>query len=568
LSLFELRKFSAACINPKALKDDSPMDEEAFVFGAFRLLPAQRILLEDGKPLHLGSRALDVLLALVECAGDTIRKDQLIARTWPDTVVDEGTLRVHVAALRKALCDGRGGNRFIANIPGRGYSFVAPVRREQGQETAALPNRSALGGNLPAQLTRVIGRSEIVATVVARVAQQRFLTIVGPGGIGKTTVAVAAAEALSGSYSDGVWFVGLGSLRDPALVSSAVTAILGSPPGVGDPLSSLVAWLGDKRALIIIDNCEHVVGAAAATAEAMLKAAPQLAILATSREPLRAEGEWLLRLPSLEVPPERSGLTAAEALSFPAVELFNERAMATLDGFDLADADIPIALEICRRLDGVPLAIELAAAQVDVFGVKGLAAHLDDRLAVLTRGRRTAVPRQQTLRATIDWSYELLSEPERRVLCRLAIFPAGFGLEAAAAVVSAGDDAAAVIGEGIANLLSESLVTRDGSTPAGRWRLLETIRAYALEKLAERDEVDTTARRHAEFFRNLIVPAATSEVLRISVDDVARFGREIDNVSRSARLVVFPDRRCGDRRRPDGRVRARLAASIACRGMP
>jgi predicted ATPase/DNA-binding winged helix-turn-helix (wHTH) protein len=530
LSLFELRKFSAACINPKALKDDSPMEEEAFVFGAFRLVPAQRILLEDGKPLHLGSRALDVLLALVECAGDTIHKDQLIARTWPDTVVDEGTLRVHVAALRKALGDGRGGNRFIANIPGRGYSFVAPVRREQGQEAAALPNRSALAGNLPAQLTRVIGRSEIVATVVARVAQRRFLTIVGPGGIGKTTVAVAAAEALSGSYSDGVWFVGLGSLRDPALVPSAVSAILGSPPGVGDPLTSLVAWLGDKRALIIIDNCEHVVSAAAATAEAMLKAAPQLAILATSREPLRAEGEWLLRLPSLQVPPERSGLTAEEALSFPAVELFNERAMATLDGFDLADADIPIALEICRRLDGVPLAIELAAAQVDVFGVKGLAAHLDDRLAVLTRGRRTAVPRQQTLRATIDWSYELLSEPERGVLRRLAIFPAGFGLEAAAAVVSASDDAAAVIGEDIANLVSKSLVTQDGSTPAGRWRLLETIRAYALEKLAERDEVEATARRHAEFFRKLIVPAATSEVLRISVDDVARFGREIDNV--------------------------------------
>ena len=403
-------------------------------------------------------------------------------------------------------------------------------RREEGQEIPTLPNRSALGGNLPAQLSRVIGRTEIIAAVVARVAQQRFLTIIGPGGIGKTTVAVAAAKAMSDSYADGVWFVGLGSLQDPALLPSAVSAVLGSPPGLGDPLSSLVAWLRDKRALIVIDNCEHVVGAAAATAEAMLKAAPQVAILATSREPLRAEGEWLLRLPSLEVPPERSGLTAAEALSFPAVELFNERAVATLDGFDLAEADIPIALKICRRLDGVPLAIELAAAQVDVFGVSGLAAHLDDRLAVLTRGRRTAVPRQQTLRATIDWSYELLSEPERRLLCRLAIFPAGFRLEAAAAVVSDGDDTLTAVGEGIASLVAKSLVTPDGSTPTGRWRLLETIRAYALEKLAEPEEVDATARRHAEFFRNLIVPAERSEVLRISVDDVARFGREIDNV--------------------------------------
>jgi DNA-binding winged helix-turn-helix (wHTH) protein len=316
LSLSGLRKFSATCLNSKVFKDDSPMDEEAFVFGAFRLLPAQRMLLEDGKPVHLGSRALDVLVALVQSAGDTLHKDQLIARAWPDTVVDEGAVRVHVAALRRALGDGRGGKCFIANIPGRGYSFVASVRREQLQEIAALPNRPAVGGNLPAQLTRVMGRTEIIATVVARVAQQRFLTIVGPGGIGKTTVAFAAAKALSGSYAGGVWFVGLGSLQDPALVPSAVSAALGSPPGVGDPLSSLVAWLRDKCALIVIDNCEHVVGAAAATAEAMLKAAPQVAILATGREPLRAEGEWLLRLPSLEVPPERISLTAAEVLRF------------------------------------------------------------------------------------------------------------------------------------------------------------------------------------------------------------------------------------------------------------
>ena len=505
------------------------MDEGTFAFGSFRLIPAQRLLLEDGKPLHLGNRALDILVTLVESTGETIHKDQLIARTWADTVVDEGALRVHVAALRKALGDGRAGKRYIANDPGRGYTFVAPVTRERRQATNAPPNSPALGSNLPPQLTRVIGRGEIIATVVARVAQQRFLTIVGPGGIGKTTVAVAAAEALSGSYADHVWFVGLASLQDPALVPSAVSAVLGSPPGVGDPLSSLVAWLRDKRALIILDNCEHVIAAAAATAEAMLKAAPQVAIMATSREPLRAEGEWLLRLPSLEVPPERSGLTAAEALSFPAVELFNERAMATLDGFELADADIPIALEICRRLDGVPLAIELAAAQIDVFGVRGLAVHLDDRLAVLTRGRRTALPRQQTLRATIDWSYELLPASERRLLRRLAVFSAGFTLEAAA-VMSESDDAPAVVGEGIASLVAKSLVSRDGSSPAGRWRLLETIRAYALEKLAESGEVSMAARRHAEFLRDLIVPPATASVLRLSVDDVARFGQEIDNV--------------------------------------
>jgi predicted ATPase/DNA-binding winged helix-turn-helix (wHTH) protein len=506
------------------------VDEESFAFGPFRLIPAQRELFEDGNVVHLGSRALDLLVMLVESAGGTIHKDRLIARIWPDTVVDEGALRVHVAALRKALGDGRGGKRFIANIPGRGYSFVAPVKREQQQKTPVRPNPQALGSNLPAQLTRVIGRAEIIATVVARAVQRRFLTIVGPGGIGKTTVAVAAAQALGGSYGDGVWFVGLASLQDPALVPGAISSAMGSTPGVGDPISSLVAWLRDKRALIILDNCEHVINAAAATVEAILKGTPQVAVLATSREPLRAEGEWLLRLPSLEVPQEGSGLTAAEALSFPAVELFIERATAARGGMGLADADIPAALEICRHLDGVPLAIELAAAQVDVFGARGLAARLDDRLAMLTRGRRTALPRQQTLRATIDWSHELLLEPERRLLCRLSVFPAGFTLEAAAAVMSERDDARATVGEGIANLVAKSLVSRDGAIPAGRWRLLETIRAYALEKLAETGEINIAARRHAEFFRDLIVPVGTNEVLRLSMDDVARYGREIDNV--------------------------------------
>ncbi len=539
------------------------MDEEAFTFGSFRLIPAQRMLSEDGNPVHLGSRALDILAALTERAGETVTKEQLIARAWPDMVVDEGALRVHVAALRRALRDGRGGNRFITNIPGRGYSFVAPVRREPGRETAVRLNPQALGNNLPAQLTRVIGRTEIIATIVARAVQQRFLTIVGPGGVGKTTVAVAAAGALGDSYSDGVWFVGLGSLQDPALVTSAISAAMGGTPGVGDPLSSLLAWLRDKHALIILDNCEHVINAVAAAAEAMLKAAPQVTILATSREALRAEGEWLLRLPSLEVPPEGSGLTAAEALSFPAVELFSERATAALGGLGLADADIPAALEICRHLDGVPLAIELAAAQVDVFGVRGLAARLDDRFAVLTKGRRTALPRQQTLRATIDWSYELVPESERRLLCRLSVFPAGFTLEAAGAVMSESDDAPAVVDEGIANLVAKSLVSRDGSNSSG-------------SMAASRDDPGVCTRETRRNRRGQYRRAPTCGVLprphrtRWDKRSVAVVDRRCGPLwpgdrqcSRGARLVVLPGWRCGDWRCLDGRVCTGVAALIA-----
>src|SRR6267378_8019779 len=355
-------------MNWEALEDDSPVDEETFAFGSFRLLPAQRMLLEDGKPLRVGSRAFDILVSLVESAGETIGKDQLIARTWPDAVVEGGALRVHVAALRKALGEGRAGKRYIANIQGRGYSFIAPVTREQRQPT----NGAAVRGNLPSSLTRIVGRDDIIAALTTQLARRRFLTIVGPGGIGKTTVAIAVAETLRTSYRDGVWFVALASLADPDLVPSSLGAVLGiSLPRV-NPVFGLTAWLRDKHALIVLDSCEHVVGAAAALAEAVLKAAPRIHILATTREPLRAEGEWLHRLAPLEIPPDSTDLAPRDALRYSAVQLFDDRAQATVDGFVFDDQDVNALLEICRRLDGVPLALELAAARVDAFGVKGL----------------------------------------------------------------------------------------------------------------------------------------------------------------------------------------------------
>jgi len=334
-----LRKPFAVCMNRRALEDDVPVDEEGFVFGPFRLIPAQRMLLEDGKPLRLGSRALDILITLVESAGETIHKDQLIARTWPDTVVDEGALRVHVAALRKALGDGRAGKRYIANIPGRGYGFIAPVMSGRGQPVVSSPDAAAADSKLPVPLTRIVGRDDIITALTMQLAQRRFLTILGPGGIGKTTVAVAVAEAVASACADGAWFVGLASLRDPDLVPSAVSTVLGISHSGADPLSGLAAWLRDKDALIVLDSCEHVIGAAAALAEAVLKRAPSVRILATSREPLRAEGEWLHRLASLEVPPASSNLATDDPLRYSAVQLFVDRAMATVDSFSLAGAD-------------------------------------------------------------------------------------------------------------------------------------------------------------------------------------------------------------------------------------
>ena len=484
------------------------MDEATFAFGSFRLLPAQRALLEDGKPLRLGSRALDILIALVERAGETIRKDELIAKTWPDAVVDEGALRVHVAALRKSLGDGRAGKRYIANIPGRGYSFVAPVARERRQPATDPPDGAAVGGNLPAPLTRIIGRDVIITALTTQLVRHRFLTIVGPGGIGKTTVAVKVAENASMSYRDGVWFAGLASLPDPDLVASALGTVLGLALPAVNPAAGLTGWLRDKQALIVLDSCEHVIDATAAMAEAILKAAAGVSILATSREPLRAEGERLHRLRSLEVPPRWDDLTPDGALKYPAVQLFNERASATMDGFVLGEADVAPVLEICHRLDGVPLALELAAARVDVFGVKGLAAHLDDRFAFLTSGRRTALPRHQTLRAAMDWSYDVLLETEQIVLRRISVFQGDFTIEAAAAVASDERIGTADVFDAVADLSAKSLVSTDISSDVIYHRLLDTTRAYALEKLTLSAEIPSVAFRHAEYYRDLLTAAA------------------------------------------------------------
>jgi predicted ATPase/DNA-binding winged helix-turn-helix (wHTH) protein len=485
-------------------ENGATVDDETFIFGSFRLIPAQRALLDDGKPLRLGNRALDILITLVEHAGETISKEQLIAHTWPDTVVDDGALRVHIGALRKALGDGRAGRRYVANNPGRGYAFVAPVTREHPRPATVAPNGAAADGNLPALLTRIVGRHDVIVGLAAQLARRRFLTIVGPGGIGKTTGAVAVASAVRGSYNDGAWFVGLASLSDPALVPSALAAALGIPSSGANLMQGLAAWLRDKTALIVLDSCEHVIAAAAALAEAVLKAAPGVSILATSREPLRAEGETLHRLAALELPSVTVDLAAAEALGYSAVELFNERATATTDSFVLDDANVPAVLEICRRLDGVPLALELAAARVDTFGVGGVAARLDDRFSVLTGGRRTALPRQQTLRATMDWSYHLLPKIEKVVLQRLSVFRGTFAMEAAGSVVGDDDIRSFEVIEIVANLSQKSLVATDISRDIAYHYMHDTTRAYAFEKLTESGELQEFSRRHAEYYRGLL----------------------------------------------------------------
>ena len=520
------------------------MDEHAISFGPYRLLAAQRLLLEGDQPVRLGSRAFDILEALVERAGEVVGKEQLIARAWPKTYVEEANLKIQVSALRRALGDGQDGNRYVITVPGRGYNFVAPVRREEPSRAPLPPTvASAAMHNLPFAVTRMIGREEAVAALVSRLSRQRLVTIVGPGGIGKTTVALAVAERVIASYEHGVWLVDLAPLGDPRLVPSAVATVLGLEIRTEDPLPALVAALRDNRMLLLLDNCEHLIEAVAGLAAALLGGASGVSILATSREPLGVAGEREYRLAPLGSPQASSGLTAAEAAAFPAVQLFVERVTATVEDFALTDANAPLVVEICRRLDGLPLAIEFAAPRVEVLGIEGLAARLDDSLQLLGVRRRTTMPRHRTMRAVVDWSYGLLSEDEQLFFRALGIFAGGFTVEAAAAVAMDAANTRTVAIDRLADLVAKSLVVADVSGAKPRFRLLDTTRAYAIEKLDASGERERIARRHAEYYRDLFERAEREVPARPTWRMAGRLRRGTRQSARGARLGIFAGRR-------------------------
>ena len=517
--------------------EPAPIDR-AISFGPFCLWPAAHLLLEADTPVHIGVRALDLLIVLIERAGEVVTKDELFARVWPGVTVDEGNLRTQVALARKALRDGQAGARYVMTVPGRGYRFVAPISTKETPKPAeprSPPIESASG--LPTRLTRLIGRDDAISDIAGRLNRHRFVTITGPGGIGKTSVALAVAEHAATSYADGVCLVDCAPLLGASLVARKLASTLGLEIAVDDPTLGLIAFLRGKRKLIVLDCCERVVEAAAVLVENLLKGAAGICILATSREPLRAEGEIVCRLPPLEVPPASIDLTADDALNYPAVQLFVERVASSIDRFELSDTNAPIVADICRSLDGIALAIELAAGRVDVFGLPGVAARLEDRVRLLTHGRRTALPRHQTLAATLDWSYDALPEPEQAALRRLSVFAGRFTLDGAQAVATDDLVAPSDTVEIVASLVSKSLLNADVTTANCHYRLLDTTRAYALKKLTENGEFDQTARRHADYIRYMLERASADAETSSSLATAARLSAESKLVD-EARAVI------------------------------
>lgn len=491
--------------------DATEAGELVLAFTSFRFFPARRMLYEEDRPLRLGSRAIDILQVLLERAGETVTKDQLIARAWPNTVVEEGNLRVHVAALRKML-----GERHIENVVGRGYCFITPVVRSEAMTDHSSPNAPPdlvpgpaaaktvylpQSDGLPPCATRIFGREQTVAALERQLSERRFVTIVGTGGMGKTTAALAAAERMQSHWRQGTVFVDLASLTRPEQVPQALAAALVMEHPAGMDSAAIAAALCSHHLLLILDSCEHLLEAVSVLAEQILHGAPGVRLLATSREPLRAEGEWVHRLPALELPPEQAPgappLTMAQAMAYPSVQLFVERVQASAAGLPLGEGDVHQIADICRRLDGIPLAIELAAARVELLGVRGLVARLDDCCYLLKGGRRTAKVRHRTLEATLDWSYALLGASERSMLQRLSVFRRRFSLEEALAIGADGRAGLEQAMDALSSLVSKSMLATVADTGSARYRMLETTRSYAAAKLAESSEHDTIMARYA-----------------------------------------------------------------------
>jgi predicted ATPase/DNA-binding winged helix-turn-helix (wHTH) protein len=498
-------------------------------FGPFELSIGERVLRRDGEVLPLGGRALDILIYLADRPGEVIAKQELIDHVWSDVTVEEGSLRVHIAAIRKALADGQFGNRYIANVKARGYAFVGTVVPLAGS-TASRNDKFRHQGRLPARSLMMIDRETVVSEVNDKLRDRRFVTLLGPGGIGKTTIAFAVGRAAAEEFGGEVYFVDLEGLTDPRLVAGAVATSLGLALKSKDPGLELVNLVRSRKLLIILDSCEHVIEAVASLAEQLYRQTEEIHLLATSRELLKVEGEHCYQVLPLDCPPDGSEQTANAVLRYPSVQLFVQRVAARAGSFVLTDEEAPFVAEMCRKLDGIPLAIELAAGQAAALGIKNTAARLVSRPELLKLGHRTAVPRHQTLKATLDWSYNLLSDGERIVLRRIAPFVGHFTLEGARYVAGELGAGTGEILDAIAGLVEKSLIaTRIDETHA-QYRLLDTTRAYALGKLEEHGEFDPISLRHAEYVTQQLESQKEMLWALPRAERVAAYSRQLSNV--------------------------------------
>jgi predicted ATPase/DNA-binding winged helix-turn-helix (wHTH) protein len=474
-------------------------------FGPFRMNRAGRLIERNGEAVPLGSRAFDILACLLEHAGQVVGKTELLRQVWPNSIVEEGSLRFHINALRKALGEGR----YITNVAGQGYSFVAPVSRVPGGQPAEARPTSARP--LPARPHRLVGRDEVLRTLGEQLLEHRFVTVAGPGGVGKTSVALALSHDLAAQFDGDICFFDVGSVFKSELFAGGLASALGISMQPGSAAPSIITFLERRRMLLVLDGCESAVDAAAALAEQIFRETPHVHLLITSREALRADGEHVHRLLPLDYPAPGAGQTVKEASEFSAVQLFVERAASGLHGFVLTDEEAPLVSTICRKLDGLALAIELAAGRIGAYGVGEVAHQLESQFALMWPARRTAVARHQTLSATLGWSYHLLTAREQLVFRRLSVFAGSFTMRMATAVVTDEAVPQAEATELLGSLVSKSLVQFTMDCSCSTYRLLDTTRSYAFDKLGEVGEVRKMAKRHAQLILRLLEGGAAGQ---------------------------------------------------------
>jgi predicted ATPase/DNA-binding winged helix-turn-helix (wHTH) protein len=478
--------------------------------GPLQVDVASRELFLDGQPVRLGSRAFDMLAVLIAANGALVSKNEMLEQVWPDTVVEENNLQVHMSALRKVLGDNRG---LIQTVSGRGYRLVRRATAtpdtsqadggDELEDADDLIHGRTVPNNLPSHSSALIGRDKAIHDIALALTSARHVTLVGSAGIGKTRLAIEVSRGLLEHFPDGVHLVSLASTCDAGSVLAMFASSIGMNPATGPlTLARVSKELGERRVLFILDNCEHVPGPAAELAETLQSVSPAVRVLATSREPLRVVNECLYWVASLEVPDQDA--QTQDVLQCSAVKLFLSRARAIDARFSSDERSIHLTGTVCRRLDGIPLAIELAAARAAILGVELLADHLDDRFNMLTGGNRTALPRHQTLKATLDWSHGLLDDAERATLRRLGIFVNDFTMEAAIAVAGDGALREFDVIAAVSGLVEKSLLVARVERGKARYRLLETTRAYALQKLEDNGEQRLVTLNHARYFLSLL----------------------------------------------------------------
>lgn len=502
--------------------------KDVFSFGPFTLVPMERRLEKNGVPVTIGGRAFDILLILITHASEIVSKTTLLKQAWPNVIVDEGSLRFQVNALRKTLGESVSSAEYVSTVQGQGYRFVAPVSRVTSAEEAGGKAPSPDIAGLPFKRTKLVGRDPTLRLLAQLLIAKRFVTIVGPGGIGKTAVAVSVAQSMNAAEDLSVCFVDLGAIADPKLVASSVASALGVTVYSDNPTPAILSFLKEKRALLVLDCCEHVIDSAAELANYIFHHVNETYILVTSREPLRVESEHIYRLPPLDFPPDGPNLTVNDAMTFSAVQLFVDRASMWVNDFSIGNENAEAVALICRRLDGIPLAIEFAAGQMEAFGIQRLTALLDDRFQLLWRGQRTALPRHQTLNAVLDWSYALLSAWECQVLRRLSIFVGSFTIESAQSVAATDEIDSAHIVAVVASLIAKSLVSANVGHLQPRYRLLDTTRTYALQKLEESGELKEMQFRHAAYFHDML--ALRTQRDQMGPEHLRELARQVDDI--------------------------------------